>query len=122
MPDVVIVGAGMVGASCAYYASKAGLSVTVVDRGSVAGGTTSHGEGNLLVSDKPAGPELDLAMWSRDLWLEIGATLGEDTIELDVKGGLVVAASDDALNKLQQFGKEQNACGVTASLVHSSEL
>jgi len=122
MPDAVIVGAGMVGASCAYYASKAGLSVTVVDRGSIAGGTTSHGEGNLLVSDKPAGPELDLALWSRDLWLEIGADLGNDAIELEEKGGLVVASSDEALDKLQRFGKEQNACGVTASFVPSSEL
>ncbi|MER7164092.1 FAD-dependent oxidoreductase, partial [Streptomyces lydicus] len=35
--DVVIVGAGAVGAACAYYAARSGLSVTVVDRGAVAG-------------------------------------------------------------------------------------
>ena len=61
-PDVVIIGAGVVGAACAYYAARSGLTVAVVDRGPVAGGTTGAGEGNLLVSDKEAGPELDLAL------------------------------------------------------------
>ena len=62
--DVVVVGAGIVGAACALYAARAGLDVVVVDRGPVAGGTTGAGEGNLLVSDKEPGPELDLALLS----------------------------------------------------------
>lgn len=33
--DVVVVGAGVVGAACAYYATLAGLRVAVVDRGPV---------------------------------------------------------------------------------------
>lgn len=40
--DVVIVGAGIIGIACAHYLSKAGLRVTVIDQGSVAGGC-SHG-------------------------------------------------------------------------------
>ena len=50
--DVVVVGAGIVGACCAYELARAGLSVCVVDRGGVASGTTGAGEGNILVSDK----------------------------------------------------------------------
>ena len=53
----------MVGAACALYASRAGLDVALVDRGPVAGGTTGAGEGNLLVSDKEPGPELELALF-----------------------------------------------------------
>ncbi|WP_323746775.1 NAD(P)/FAD-dependent oxidoreductase [Catenulispora pinisilvae] len=66
--DVVVIGAGMIGAACAYYAARAGFSVTVVDRGPVAGGTSGAGEGNLLVSDKEPGPELALALRSQELW------------------------------------------------------
>lgn len=62
--DVVVIGAGAVGAACAYFAARAGLTVHVVERDQVASGTTSAGEGNLLVSDKEAGPELDLALYS----------------------------------------------------------
>jgi hypothetical protein len=34
------------------------VGVTLLDRGGVSGGTTGLGEGNVLVSDKDAGPEL----------------------------------------------------------------
>ena len=37
--DVVVIGAGAVGAACAYFLARAGLSVQVVERGSIAGGT-----------------------------------------------------------------------------------
>ena len=84
MSDVVIVGGGIVGAACAYYASQAGLSVTVLERGTVGSGTTSRGEGNILVSDKGPGAELDLALWSRSLWLEIGRDVGADRVVLVV--------------------------------------
>ena len=53
--DLVVVGAGIVGAACAYYAARAGLSVTVLDRGTAGAGTTSRGEGNILISDKGPG-------------------------------------------------------------------
>ncbi|NEE07778.1 FAD-dependent oxidoreductase, partial [Streptomyces sp. SID7499] len=52
---VVVVGAGIVGAACAFHAVAAGLDVTVLDRGPVGAGTTSRGEGNILLSDKEPG-------------------------------------------------------------------
>jgi len=118
--DAVVVGAGIVGAACAYYASRAGLSVTVLERGTVGSGTTSRGEGNILVSDKAPGPELDLALWSRALWGELGGELGTDAIELDEKGGLVVATT--ALDPLLAFADGQRAAGVEAVPVPSGGL
>ncbi|MCX4820417.1 FAD-binding oxidoreductase [Streptomyces sp. NBC_01142] len=111
--DAVIIGAGVVGAACAYYASRAGLAVAVVDRGSVAGGTTGAGEGNLLVSDKEAGPELDLALLSTRLWRELAETLPPET-EYEPKGGLVVAPDETALTALRAFAEGQRAAGAEA--------
>jgi glycine/D-amino acid oxidase-like deaminating enzyme len=91
--DVVVVGAGIVGAACAHAAAREGLAVTVIERGTVAGGTTGAGEGNLLVSDKLPGPELDLALLSERLWREFAEERGE-RFEYDAKGGLVVAESE----------------------------
>ena len=48
-PDVVVVGAGIVGCATAYELTKRGVSVTLVDRGEVSGGTTGLGEGNALL-------------------------------------------------------------------------
>ncbi|MGP3689030.1 NAD(P)/FAD-dependent oxidoreductase [Streptomyces sp. IBSNAI002] len=109
--DAVIIGAGVVGAACAYYAARAGLSVAVVDRGPVAGGTTGAGEGNLLVSDKEAGPELDLALLSAGLWRELAAVLPRE-IEYEAKGGLVVAPDQASLDALRTFAEAQRKAGV----------
>lgn len=119
--DAVVIGAGVVGACCARACAEAGLSVIIVDRGPVAGGTTGGGEGNILVSDKEPGPELDLALLSRELWAQMAGTLG-DSFELDAKGGLVVAAKQDTLDHLLRFAKEQRACGVSAEPVAAADL
>jgi glycine/D-amino acid oxidase-like deaminating enzyme len=113
--DVVVIGAGIVGAACAHYLSRAGCSVVVVDEYGVAAGTTGAGEGNILVSDKGPGPELDLALWSNQLWRELGEELGP--MELEHKGGLVVAWTDDALGQLLAFADQQRESGVDARTV-----
>lgn len=118
---MLVVGAGMVGAACAYYCAEAGLRVTVVERGAVAGGTTSGGEGNILVSDKEPGPELDLALLSGRLWTELGERFG-DAFELQHKGGVVVARVPAALAGLTALATKQRAHGVTAEEVDPREL
>ncbi|HXR70301.1 FAD-binding oxidoreductase [Actinocrinis sp.] len=120
--DVVIIGAGMVGAACAYYAARAGLDVIVVDRASVAGGTTGAGEGNLLVSDKPPGPELGLALLSERLWRELAAEQFGAAIEYEPKGGLVVAQDEKSLDALNAFADGQSRYGVHATTVAADSL
>jgi glycine/D-amino acid oxidase-like deaminating enzyme len=120
--DVVVVGAGVVGAACAYQAARAGLRVAVVERGTVAGGTTGAGEGNLLVSDKRPGPELDLALRSLSLWREFASSVDPDAIELEAKGGLVVAATPAELDGLRALGLGQRAAGVDIDDVSTGEL
>ncbi|MFE2409708.1 NAD(P)/FAD-dependent oxidoreductase [Kitasatospora sp. NPDC059408] len=119
--DVVVVGAGVVGAACAYYAARAGLAVAVVDRGPVAGGTTGAGEGNLLVSDKEPGPELDLALLSTRLWRELAGELGA-AVEYEAKGGLVVAQAAAGQEALRAFAARQAAAGVVAEEVPAERL
>ncbi|MBC6467117.1 FAD-binding oxidoreductase [Actinomadura alba] len=119
--DLLVVGAGVVGAACAYYAAKAGLTVTVVDRGAVAGGTTGAGEGNLLVSDKEPGAELDLALLSARLWRDLAAEHG-DEVEYEAKGGLVVAATAPGMAGLERLAAHQRAAGVRAEVVAATDL
>ncbi|MEY9836504.1 NAD(P)/FAD-dependent oxidoreductase [Streptacidiphilus sp. EB103A] len=121
--DVVVVGAGMVGAACALYAARAGLTTLLVDRGPVAGGTTGAGEGNLLVSDKEPGPELDLALLSRRLWGELAAEPGLGrAVEFEAKGGVVVASRPEGMAALETFAAGQRAAGVEARSVAPEEL
>ncbi|MEU5868464.1 FAD-dependent oxidoreductase [Nonomuraea sp. NPDC047529] len=119
--DLVVVGAGVVGAAGAYFAALAGLRVVVVERGAIAGGTSSAGEGNLLVSDKEAGPELDLALHSQRVWRE---DLAEHagSWEFEAKGGLVVASSGAGLASLRELGEHQRRHGVEVRDVAAQEL
>jgi D-hydroxyproline dehydrogenase subunit beta len=118
--DVVVIGAGIVGAACAYYLSQAGLSVVIADQYGVAAGTTGSGEGNILVSDKAPGAELDLALLSNRLWRELADDL--ESMELEAKGGLVVAWTDEAFAGLETFARQQRAVGVDAASVMQDDL
>lgn len=119
--DVVVIGAGAVGAACAYFAAQAGLRVAVVERGAVAGGTSSAGEGNLLVSDKEAGPELALAHYSQSLWRGELAEFGR-LWEFESKGGLVVSATPATQDKLERLAGRQRTAGTAVELVAAQEL
>lgn len=114
---VVVVGAGIVGASCALAAARAGCEVVVLDRDQVGSGTTSRGEGNILVSDKEPGPELDLALVSRRLWGEWAEQIGPDALEFDTKGGVVVATAPAAMDPLRDLAAGQAAAGVEVTEV-----
>ncbi|GMA94974.1 hypothetical protein GCM10025881_17980 [Pseudolysinimonas kribbensis] len=118
--DVVVVGAGIVGAACARVLAGAGLAVTVIDRSGAASGTSAQGEGNILVSDKDAGPELALVQRSLRLWDELQAELADEltaavpAIEYERKGGLVVATTETGAAPLLAFAARQRAAGVDA--------
>ncbi|MEW2120106.1 FAD-dependent oxidoreductase [Streptomyces sp. NPDC005474] len=121
--DVVVIGAGMVGAACALYLARAGLATLVVDRGPVAGGTTGAGEGNLLVSDKEPGPELDLALLSARLWHDLAAERGiGGAVEFEAKGGIVVASDAAGMAALTGFAAGQRTAGVAAEIVDAAQL
>lgn len=127
MDDVIVVGAGIVGAACARTLAASGLSVTIVDRGASAGGTSAAGEGNLLVSDKAPGAELVLAQYAARLWpvtvAELEAELDETfpSIEFEQKGGLVVATTDEGAEPLLAFAASQLAAGVDARTIGTKD-
>lgn len=127
MFDVVVIGAGIVGAACARKLAMLDRSVLVIDSGATAGGTSSQGEGNLLLSDKAPGPELLLAQYARRLWPQLAADLADElgrefpSIEFDPKGGLVVSTTAVGASPLLAFAASQRAAGVDAQSISIAE-
>lgn len=67
--DLIVVGAGIIGASCADEAAAAGLRVAIVEPGPIGGGATACAMGHLVaMDDDPA--ELALARYSLQQWEE----------------------------------------------------
>ncbi|MFM0439473.1 FAD-dependent oxidoreductase [Paraburkholderia strydomiana] len=119
-PDVVVVGAGIVGAACAHELAKQGADVLVLDRAGVGGGVTAAGMGHLvLMDDSPA--EFALSAWSRDLWLELAPRLSAR--EAFVRCGTLWVAVDDEEYELAQTRLQALAqAGVDCSLLDAQQM
>lgn len=66
-PDVIVVGAGIVGAACADALARDGKRVLVLDAAAAALGTTAAGMGHLVVMDDSP-EQLALTRYSTALW------------------------------------------------------
>lgn len=119
--DVLVVGAGVVGSAIAYFASRDGLTVTVLDRGLPASGTSSACEGNILVSDKELGPELELTKYSLGVWKNDLAEHA-DQWEFEGKGGIIVASRESSLASLNRLASAQQSYGVNAQALSIDQL
>ncbi len=94
MPDVVIVGGGIIGAACAYQLASAGASVTLLEREELAFGASGRNQGLWVLPDDPAC--VPMARLSLETYLEIA-----DTAPLPVPidrepVGVVLVAEDEA--------------------------
>jgi glycine/D-amino acid oxidase-like deaminating enzyme len=130
---ILIIGAGVIGCAIAHELAKHGIAVEIVERGAPGSATTAHCEGNILLSDKGPGPELELAQLSRRLWPgvldAIADTCGPHiahSVEWEPKGGIVVATTDDGAVALSRFAASQSVAGVssrrlTADEAHAAE-
>ncbi|HTW10527.1 MAG TPA: FAD-dependent oxidoreductase [Acidimicrobiales bacterium] len=119
--DVAVIGAGIVGTAIGARLAASGVDVCVLDRGNPANGTSSAGEGNLLVSDKLPGPDLALALRGLERWQELAARAG-GAFEFEAKGSLVVARDADELSALWALAELQRAEGVTVDLLTGPAL
>ena len=119
--DVLVIGAGVIGAATAYFAAQQGLTVTVLDKGLPASGTSSACEGNILVSDKELGPELELTRYSLGVW---HGDLAEHKRlwEFESKGGIIVASRESSLASLNRVMAAQARYGVVVEKLDPDTL
>ena len=118
--EVLVIGAGIIGAAISSRLASAGLDVCLLDRVGPAAGTSSAGEGNVLVSDKAPGPDLALALRGVELWHELAEEAGDagDRVEFEPKGGLVVARGEEELEALFALAESQRLVGSARRVGH----
>jgi len=98
--DVVIVGAGIVGAACADEFARRGLRVVVVDRDFVGSGATGAGMGHIVVMDDSEA-QFALTRYSQRLWQELRTELPDD-VEYEECGTIWVAADEEELIEVRR--------------------
>src|SRR5688500_4287672 len=120
MPDVIVVGAGIVGAACAYALARAGVRVLVLEAGFPGGGTTGSAMGHVVTMDDSEA-EFALTACSRGLWAaladELPAACGDA-----VSGTTWPAANDLEMAAVRQRAAYYTARGVTAHVLDAHQL
>lgn len=96
--DVLIIGGGIIGASVAYYTAKTGLSVALLESKTVASGTSSKCDGNVLLIDKEPGFDSRMAIKSQALIKELSHEL-EMEFEFRHPGSIFLCADEDELEQ-----------------------
>ena len=120
MTDVVITGAGIVGAACAKMLAEAGVSVTVIESAIVGGGATAAGMGHIVVMDDSEA-QFSLTNYSRDLWNQLSPEMPSD-VEYEQRGTLWVAADEEEMDAVQSKHKFYSARGVRTCVLSGLDL
>lgn len=118
--DVLIIGAGIIGAACAEALAARGVRVTIIEQDAIGSGATAAGMGHLVVMDDNAA-ELALSSYSLALWREFtGAAPAAH--EYSRCGTIWVAADDEEMDAARAKGDVLAANGIGCSLLNAAAL
>jgi len=104
MKDIAIIGAGILGLAQAYVHAKRGHRVRVYERSPKASGASVRNFGMIWPVGQPAGLLCDLAMRSREIWLEF---LEEAKLPYLPTGSLHVAYRADEEAVAREFAERE---------------
>ncbi|MEC5228720.1 NAD(P)/FAD-dependent oxidoreductase [Bacillus inaquosorum] len=119
--DIVVIGAGIIGSSVAYYLSKEGYSVALVEKGDVANGTSSRCDAVALICDKKPGIDTAIGFKSIQLYKELAKEFSFD-FEFFSRGSLYVCETDQELDIARDYVAQQVAAGYEMRMVDRQEL
>ncbi len=120
LPDVVIIGGGVVGCSCAYYLSREGLKVHVLEKAALGSGTSKAGQCHICLWEQPE-ITLRLARASKQLY----ETLDQETpfdFEYSRTGSIAVVESPEGMASFAENVRWLQAWGLDCQLLDASEL
>ena len=118
--DVVVIGAGIVGAACAAECAKELLSVAIVEAKMIGGAATAAGMGHLVVMDDSEA-QFALTRYSQTLWDELKADLPRD-VEYDACGTIWVAANEEEQAEVRRKEKFYTERGVRVEVLDRQAL
>lgn len=118
--DAVVIGAGIIGASCAYALALAGESVLIIDSRPIGSFTSSKGMGHVTaMEESPA--QLELTRYSRRLWNELGPELPAEADYLPC-GTIWVAETRQELRLAEAKHQRFVEAGVGAEMLTAAAL
>lgn len=118
--DVLIIGAGIVGAACAAACAVEGLAVGIAEAGIVGGGATAAGMGHLVVMDDSEA-QFALTRYSQNLWRRLSQQFPSE-VEYEGCGTIWVASDAEEMAAVTQKREFYQSRGVPAQVLDSRQL
>ncbi|OSY13522.1 D-amino-acid oxidase [Bacillus mycoides] len=119
--DVLIIGGGIIGCSIAYYTSKYGRDVTIIEKGEFVSGTSSRCDGNILAIDKDPGFDSQMSLVSQKLVTDLSEEL-EHSFEYRAPGSILVCESDEEMEASQQWVNRQKEAGLPFRMLDRQDI
>ncbi len=118
--DVAIIGGGLVGAWAAYFLSKRGRSVAVIEKGAIGSQASGVNFGNVRLQGRHPS-EFPLALRAHEQWEQIEHLIGE-RCEFSPCGHAYIALDAKELPRLECYHAEGSAAGLEIELIGANEL
>jgi glycine/D-amino acid oxidase-like deaminating enzyme len=118
--DVIVIGAGIVGAACADALSERGMRVAVIEQECAGSGATAAGMGHLVVMDDNEA-ELALSAYSLSLWRELVGDLPQRH-EYSNCGTIWVAADEEEMAAARAKAETLSAYGIDCEMLEPAAL
>ena len=99
--EVVIIGGGIIGVSTAYYLAKAGIEVSLFEKGCVSGEQSSRNWGWVRVQGRDE-REIPMMLRSLEIWRGLSEEIGFETGYRE-KGCLYSAYNQNEMNGYQSW-------------------
>jgi glycine/D-amino acid oxidase-like deaminating enzyme len=121
MPDVVVVGGGIIGAACAFELAERGATVTLLEREELAAGASGRNNGLWLTPIDPA--HLSMARITLARYLEI-ADASPIPFHLDPEpiGLIAVALDDEEMRTGEREHEPYRAAGVRVDRLEAEDV
>ena len=118
--DVLIIGAGVIGASIAFHLTRHGIKPLLVEKSDPAAGSSGACDGLVFLQSKKPGLHLKLALESRKRFDRLVDQLGSG-IEFRNPGGMCLIESEAELAAMRIFVEEQRTSGLDVELIDGDE-
>lgn len=118
--DVVIIGGGVIGSAIAYYLTKKGSKVILLEKKYLVNGSSGACDQGILLQSKAPNEHLKLAIYSLEMFKNLEKEL-ERNLEFIQKGYLVLIESKEELKVMQEVVCKQNELGLPSRIISKEE-
>jgi len=119
--DTVVIGGGVIGTSVAYYLSKKGVKVALVEKNDIASGTSGQCNGGIGMSDKQPGLDSKMTYDSQLLFKELFKEIPYN-FEFTQRGSIFIIESEEEFNIAEEYVKKQVEDGYPMRMMDKSEI